>query len=283
ETEAGVRLQVRTGTESHRERFGSWSGGFWLPECGYRPGLESLLAGEGVSAFCVDQTNSGADLDQLEPIETADGPLAVPIDWRTIARVWSDRGYPSDDAYRDYHASTINGMRPWANGGEPYVRELALSRLSRDETIHFRPLLNANTDFVRNDVLAILQGLVDEDRIDPSAIDDLFRDCDNLRTRESLRRGVESGAVSAAGIERLRQRYLLTWREVEVFVMYYLTPAVVGRMAGTSLRRTCADKLHVSENTVRAHIKSIRLKLDLPGEAGTVAVKEWLLATGITG
>ncbi len=128
ETEAGVRLQLRTGIDSHRERFGSWGGGFWIPECGYRPGLEALLAAEGVSAFCVDQTRSGSDLDQLEPLHTEDGPVAVPIDWHTIARVWDERGYPSDAVYRDYHAQTINGMRPWANSGQPYLRELGFER-----------------------------------------------------------------------------------------------------------------------------------------------------------
>ena len=37
-TDAGVRLQVATGTASHVRRFGDWGGGFWLPECAYVPG-----------------------------------------------------------------------------------------------------------------------------------------------------------------------------------------------------------------------------------------------------
>ena len=37
-TDAGVRLQVRTGVESHRARFGDgWHGGFWLPACAHAP------------------------------------------------------------------------------------------------------------------------------------------------------------------------------------------------------------------------------------------------------
>ena len=39
-TDAGRRLQLATGTASHQRRFGEWSGGFWLPECAYEPGLE---------------------------------------------------------------------------------------------------------------------------------------------------------------------------------------------------------------------------------------------------
>ncbi len=55
-TDAGLRLQIATGTASHLRRFGEWGGGFWLPECAYEPGLERDLADHGVRAFCVDQT-----------------------------------------------------------------------------------------------------------------------------------------------------------------------------------------------------------------------------------
>jgi 1,4-alpha-glucan branching enzyme len=128
-TEAGIRLQVETGVDAHRARFGSWSGGFWLPECAYREGLDVELAAAGVRAFCIDQTASGDDLDQLEPVATPGGPLAVPIDWRTISLVWSDGGYPADPLYRDYHAQSMKGLRPFAIGGGPYRPEAALERV----------------------------------------------------------------------------------------------------------------------------------------------------------
>lgn len=163
-----------------------------------------------------------------------------------------------------------------------YVRELALMRLGRSESVHFRPLLHASADPVRTEAMAILQGLAEERGIDSSTLDELFRPCDNPRTRTWLRKAVEAGTLSAAGVNKLRQRYGLTWKELEVFVMYYLSPALLGTKTGTNLRRSCAESLHISENTVRAHIKSIRLKLDLPGEAGTVAVGEWLQAAGIS-
>ena len=47
-TDAGVRLQVETGIASHRERFGAWDGGFWLPECAHAPWLDELLEEAGV-------------------------------------------------------------------------------------------------------------------------------------------------------------------------------------------------------------------------------------------
>jgi 1,4-alpha-glucan branching enzyme len=134
-TEQGVRMQVEAGVAAHRERFGEWSGGFWLPECAYRPGLEGELARAGVRAFCVDQTGRGDPLQHLEPID-AGGARAVPVDWQTIALVWDDRGYPSDSVYRDYHAHTVNGMRAWANSGRPYDREAAYAR-AREHAAHF--------------------------------------------------------------------------------------------------------------------------------------------------
>jgi tetratricopeptide (TPR) repeat protein len=163
-----------------------------------------------------------------------------------------------------------------------YVRELAMTRLGREEAVHFRPLLNSGTEPVRGEALAIIQGLAQEAAVDSGNLDDLMRDCDNPRTATALRRAVENGTLTSGGLERLRQRFGLTWKELEVFVMYYLAPAVLGHRSGTNLRQACAERLYVSENTVRAHIKSIRLKLDLRGEAGTVAVKEWLVASGIT-
>ncbi len=127
-TEQGAQLQLTAGIASHKARFGAWSGGFWLPECAYRPGLEEQLETAGVRAFCVDQTNAGDPLAQLEPHATAAGPIAVPIDWETIALVWDDGGYPADPVYRDYHVPTINGLRPYAIGGGAYYREAALAR-----------------------------------------------------------------------------------------------------------------------------------------------------------
>jgi 1,4-alpha-glucan branching enzyme len=134
-TDSGVRMQVEAGVAAHRDRFGSWSGGFWLPECAYRPGLEGHLARAGVRAFCVDQTGVGAPLDQLEPI-AAGAAVAVPLDWSTISLVWDDQGYPADPRYRDYHAQTVNGMRAWANDGRPYDRDCALAR-AREHAAQF--------------------------------------------------------------------------------------------------------------------------------------------------
>jgi 1,4-alpha-glucan branching enzyme len=121
-TDAGLGLQVSTGVRSHERRFHDWSGGFWLPECAYREGLERDLAEHGVRAFCVDQTDALGlgSLDHLEPIATTAGPVAVPIDWELTSLVWDSAGYPANPLYRDYHGRTTHDLRPWDNGGRPY-------------------------------------------------------------------------------------------------------------------------------------------------------------------
>ena len=113
-TDAGVRLQVRTGVESHRARFGDgWRGGFWLPECAQAPWLHACLEEAGVHATCVDLTDvlGPGDARHLRPLATEAGPLLVPIDRAVVDLVWSSGGYPSHAAYRDhYHRTAREGL-----------------------------------------------------------------------------------------------------------------------------------------------------------------------------
>ena len=79
-TAAGVRLQLGAGIAAHRERFGHWDGGFWLPECGHAPWLDPLLEEAGVHATCVDLTDVlgyGAPA-QLRPAAQRRRPAAGP-------------------------------------------------------------------------------------------------------------------------------------------------------------------------------------------------------------
>ena len=133
-SEAGLRMQLATGIVSHRRRFGAFGGGFWLPECAYEPGLEQRLADHGVRAVCVDQTaaHGFGTLDQLEPVLTTAGVVAVPLDWLTVERVWSHvDGYPSSPAYRDYHRRTLHDRHPWNRAGDPYRADDARALAAR--------------------------------------------------------------------------------------------------------------------------------------------------------
>ena len=130
-TDAGVRAQVQSGIDSHRARFGEgWRGGFWLPECAHERRLEPQLADAGVHSTCVELTarfGLGAR-EHLRPLIGDAGVVLVPIDRATIDLVWSDRGYPADGAYRDYHRHTIHHHTPWSNDGAPYDHARALVR-----------------------------------------------------------------------------------------------------------------------------------------------------------
>ena len=116
------RASPRTGRASAR-----WSGGLWLPECAYRPGLEEQLATRGRARLLrrPDRrraTRSTSSSRSRRP----PGPVAVPIDWETIALVWDDARLsrrPASTATTT--RQTINGLRPWANGGGAYDRDAA--------------------------------------------------------------------------------------------------------------------------------------------------------------
>jgi len=138
-TDAGVRLQVRSGVAAHRRRFGEhWRGGFWLPECAYAPWLGRALEDAGVRAACVELTNRFglAASEHLCPIATDAGVVLVPIDRSTISLVWSDGGYPASGAYRDYHHHTVHHHNPWNNDGRAYDHAEAQA-LARDHAADF--------------------------------------------------------------------------------------------------------------------------------------------------
>ena len=134
-TDAGVRLQVQAGVESHRARFGDgWRGGFWLPECAHEPWVDVFLEEAGVHAACVELTTAfgAGDPRHLTPLRSAAGPLLVPIDRALIDLVWGPGGYPSHDAYRDEHRRTTRDHKPWANDGSVYDPGRGLAQARAD-------------------------------------------------------------------------------------------------------------------------------------------------------
>ena len=126
-TDTGIALQVQTGIEAHRRRFGGWGGGFWLPECAHATWLHPLLEEAGVRATCVELTAvfGLGDGRHLRPLATETGAVLWPIDRQMIALVWAADGYPAASAYRDYHALTRHDHRVWRNDGGVYDPEAA--------------------------------------------------------------------------------------------------------------------------------------------------------------
>jgi 1,4-alpha-glucan branching enzyme len=130
-TGTGVRLQLRTGIASHRERFGEWAGGFWLPECAHAPWIDDMLEEAGVRVACVDWTDVLGPGPQ-SPRCTEAGVVLAPLDREAIELVWHRDGYPSGAPYLDTHRLTEHHHRAWAIDGSVYDPNRAAARAVAD-------------------------------------------------------------------------------------------------------------------------------------------------------
>jgi 1,4-alpha-glucan branching enzyme len=117
-----IELQLSAGIDSHRQRFGGWDGGFWLPECGYAPWLDGQLAEAGVRQTCVELAT---DPSRQGPYLTETGVRLWPIDRQIIDLVWGANGYPSSHGYRAYDRMTPRHHRLWSTDGTDYDRSEA--------------------------------------------------------------------------------------------------------------------------------------------------------------
>ena len=104
-----VRAQVEVGCREFERHFGKRPQGMWLPECGYTPGVESVLQEFGIRFFAVD-THGILDAcprplpGTYAPFRTEPGPVALGRDAESSRQVWSaTEGYPGDASYREYY------------------------------------------------------------------------------------------------------------------------------------------------------------------------------------
>src|ERR1700682_2738610 len=104
-----VRAQVLGGCEVYRAAFGADPAGFWLPECAYAPGLETIMQEANLRWFIVDAHGLmfGEPRPRrgiYAPCYTAAGPAAFARDRDSSRQVWSaTEGYPGDPAYREFY------------------------------------------------------------------------------------------------------------------------------------------------------------------------------------
>jgi 1,4-alpha-glucan branching enzyme len=103
------RAQIRIGCDSYREMFGRDPSGFWLPECGYAKGLDSLLQEANIRWFVLDShglmfSRPGPRHAIFAPCYSLAGPGVFGRDHESTREVWSaESGYPGDAVYRDFY------------------------------------------------------------------------------------------------------------------------------------------------------------------------------------
>ncbi len=104
-----ARSQIHLGAKCFEQHLGERPPGMWLPECGFVPGIDQLLADEGIRYFLVD-SHALEFADPLpvfgtySPIVCPSGVFAFPRDLESSTQVWSaESGYPGDSRYREFY------------------------------------------------------------------------------------------------------------------------------------------------------------------------------------
>lgn len=104
-----ARAQIGVAVANYEKHFGRKPRGIWLPECGYAPGVDRLLADFGLRFFFVDAhgltaSRPPAPRGCFVPCATPAGPVAFARDPESSKEVWSAReGYPGDPLYREFY------------------------------------------------------------------------------------------------------------------------------------------------------------------------------------
>lgn len=102
-------VQIETGVMNHLRTFDKMTEGFWLPECGYYPGLEYLLARQNIKwttlaaqAFVLSQDEPKQG--NFAPVKCPNGLYCFARDYNLTNLVWSSsEGYPCDPDYREFY------------------------------------------------------------------------------------------------------------------------------------------------------------------------------------
>ena len=108
-TEEGRRAQIAIGVALYEEVFGRAPAGFWLPECAYAPGIDTLLAEAKIQwvvleAHGVTGASPASRFGVHRPIRLPSGVAAFGRDPTSSRQVWATEvGYPGDPEYRELY------------------------------------------------------------------------------------------------------------------------------------------------------------------------------------
>lgn len=104
-----VNAQVQLAAQEHQRIFGKPARGFWLPECGYFPGVEDVLREHGFDYFFAATHGVLFSPDRPEagvyrPVKTPNGLAVFARDLYSANAVWSGQeGYPGHPSYREFY------------------------------------------------------------------------------------------------------------------------------------------------------------------------------------
>jgi len=104
-----VKAQIELAIMSHISHFRKKPKGFWLPECGFYPGLEKILASYDIDYFytaahALTLADKKVDRGVYAPVNCGNGISAFARDYGLSQAVWSeDDGYPVDRVYREFY------------------------------------------------------------------------------------------------------------------------------------------------------------------------------------
>jgi 1,4-alpha-glucan branching enzyme len=131
-TPNAIRAQVEVGIRTVERRLGRRPRGIWLPECAYRPGLDGLLAEQGMDYFIVDahgilNGHPHSPYGVHAPMLCPSGVAAFGRDLESSKQVWSsDEGYPGDGLYREFYRDL--GYDAAYDYIEPYLHDDGIRR-----------------------------------------------------------------------------------------------------------------------------------------------------------
>ncbi|MBD1371709.1 DUF1957 domain-containing protein [Hazenella sp. IB182357] len=109
ETKESQRAQIGIAVDTFENIFDIRPQGIWLPECGFKPEIDEILAEFGINYFIVDShafehCTPHAVKNPYAPIQTPHKVHAFARDSETSKKIWSpESGYPSHPDYRDFY------------------------------------------------------------------------------------------------------------------------------------------------------------------------------------
>lgn len=107
--EETVRVHIKSAVDLFYRNLGRYPEGMWLPECGYRAGIENYLSKFDLKYFFLDThaffyASPKPRHGVFAPVYTGSGAAAFGRDPESSQQVWSvQQGYPGDLTYREYY------------------------------------------------------------------------------------------------------------------------------------------------------------------------------------